>query len=147
MNQFADKAAAIETLVDDFFGPVISRYTRAQALADGVLVDVSKVAREAGFLFPVAMTSASWEDCVAWSDRDNDMQTYQDESGRLWDVLFMAYVNVRRHRDVRGPLRYSLLRVPRDGFATSAHRTELEIVLSSGDEGEPVLTISLPNED
>ena len=37
---------------------VISSYSRAQAIEDGVLVDVSTVAKEAGIKFPVAMTAA-----------------------------------------------------------------------------------------
>ncbi len=37
------------------FAPVISVYTRAQAIEDGVLVDVSETAREAGFRIPVAV--------------------------------------------------------------------------------------------
>ncbi|MCE9563538.1 MAG: hypothetical protein K8U57_15970 [Planctomycetes bacterium] len=37
---------------------VIHSYTRANALADGVLVDVSETAREAGIRFPVALTQA-----------------------------------------------------------------------------------------
>jgi type I site-specific restriction endonuclease len=41
---------------DDFFGEVIFYYTRAQAIKDGVLVDVSKLASEAGFKYPVAVT-------------------------------------------------------------------------------------------
>jgi hypothetical protein len=36
---------------------LIYAYTRAQALADGVLVDVSPMAREAGFRFPTAITA------------------------------------------------------------------------------------------
>ena len=32
---------------------VIFTYTRAQAIADGVLIDVSKLAREASFRYPV----------------------------------------------------------------------------------------------
>ena len=39
---------------------LIHSYTRAQALADGALVDVSSVAAEYGILFPVAMTRASY---------------------------------------------------------------------------------------
>jgi len=69
------------------FGEPISIYTRRQALDDGVLVDVSEMAREAGFRFPVALTRAAWEDCVSWSDADSKRQTHQDEAGRLWDVL------------------------------------------------------------
>jgi hypothetical protein len=39
-------------------------HTRTQAIEDGVLVDVSKTAKEAGFLYPVEITSAAWADCV-----------------------------------------------------------------------------------
>ena len=35
-------------------------YTRAQALADGVLVDVTTTAQEAGIKYPVALTRAVW---------------------------------------------------------------------------------------
>ena len=35
---------------------LISSYTRSEALADGVLVDVTETAREAGFVIPVALT-------------------------------------------------------------------------------------------
>jgi hypothetical protein len=38
---------------------LIHRYTRADALRDGVLVDVSATAREAGFRWPVALTRAA----------------------------------------------------------------------------------------
>ena len=38
-----------ERSVECFFGNVISTYTRAQAIEDGVLVDVSGMAMEAGF--------------------------------------------------------------------------------------------------
>jgi hypothetical protein len=44
---------------------VISSYTRAQAIADGELVDVSTIAREAGFRFPTAITRALWADIAA----------------------------------------------------------------------------------
>ena len=42
---------------------VISTYSRAQALEDGVLVDAGPLAKEAGFRWPVAITAAAWEDC------------------------------------------------------------------------------------
>ena len=64
----------------EIFGELISTYTRAQALDDGVLVDVSAIAAEAGFKWPAAMTRAAWEDCVAWGEADSKRQTYQDEA-------------------------------------------------------------------
>ena len=51
----------------EYFGEPISIYTRAQAIEDGVLVDVSESAREAGFKFPVAVTRTVW-DCYVVPD-------------------------------------------------------------------------------
>ena len=45
---------------EPFFGDVIFTYTRAQALADGVLIDAGALAQEAGFRLPVAITAAAW---------------------------------------------------------------------------------------
>ena len=44
---------------------LIHRYSRADALRDGVLIDVSETAREAGIRWPVALTQATWECCVS----------------------------------------------------------------------------------
>jgi hypothetical protein len=40
---------------------LIHRYTRADAIRDGVLSDVSETAKEAGIRWPVALTAAVWE--------------------------------------------------------------------------------------
>lgn len=130
-----------------FFGQVISVYTRAQALADGVLIDAGPMAREAGFRWPVAVTAAAWEDCVAWSECDSDRQTHQDQSGRLWDVLFMAAYAARANAATGSELRFELYRVPRDGRSTEAELTTLKLMVSPDDNAEPVMTILLPNED
>jgi hypothetical protein len=58
---------------------LIHRYTRADAIRDGVLIDVSVVAREAGVRYPVALTRAVWERCVAVPPG----VLCQDEAGRL----------------------------------------------------------------
>lgn len=129
------------------FGDVVYSYTRAQAIADGVLVDITETAREAGFQRPVAMTDAAREDCVAWSDADNAAQTYQDESGRLWDVLTMAMFAIRRQRTPVQVLNFDLLRVPRDGHSSQATTATLKLMIGPGDDGLPVLTILLPFED
>ena len=67
-----------EQSAESFFGNVISTYTRAQAIEDGVLVDAGSMAKEAGFNWPVALTAAAWADCVAWTEDDNRQQVYQD---------------------------------------------------------------------
>jgi hypothetical protein len=41
---------------------LIHRYTRADALRDGVLIDVSQTAREAGIRYPVGLLAARISD-------------------------------------------------------------------------------------
>ena len=130
-----------------FYGEVIYVYTRAQALADGALIDAGSMASEAGFRWPVAVTAAVWEDCVAWRESDSDRQIYQDQSGRLWDVLFLAAYAARAKAHAASQLRFELVRVPRDGRSTQAEPTTLKLVVGPGDDAEPVMTILLPQED
>jgi hypothetical protein len=71
---------------------LIHRYSRADAIRDGVLIDVSETAREAGFKWPVALTAAVWARCVAVPPG----VACQDEAGRLWDVLFLLALAARQ---------------------------------------------------
>lgn len=48
----------------EIFGGPINTYGRSEAIEDGVLVDVTETACEAGFAIPVALTIGVWEDCV-----------------------------------------------------------------------------------
>lgn len=125
----------------------VSVYTRAQAIEDGVLVDVSSTARETGIRFPVALTDAVWNDCVAWEDEDTRRQTLQDQAGRLWDVLWMLRLAVGSGRADEAERRFSLFRVPRGGRSKRPRRVVLKATCGPGDEGEPVITVMLPHED
>jgi len=140
-HQTADSLGSI-------FGDVVYAYTRAQALEDGFLVDVSEVAAEARFTVPVALTRALWEDCVAWADDDTKRQTYQDEAGRLWDVVYMASLAAQQAA-ARGlsEVCYSIYRVPRGGRGVRARLTSIKMVIGPGDAGEPVITLMQPSED
>ncbi|MGF6858354.1 DUF6573 family protein [Paraburkholderia sp. CI3] len=127
------------------FGHVIFSYTRAQAIADGVLVDVSGAANEIGFRHPVALTAGAWSECVAWSDADSQLQTTQDERGRLQDVLWLAKLAARNGQG--SAVEFDVRRVPRDGHSRYPHRMRLRLVIGPGDAGEPVLTMMLLEED
>lgn len=124
---------------EDLFGPVIHAYTRAQAIADGVLIDVSRLSSEAGFRFPAAMTAAAWEQAVAWPD---DQDAGQSEEGRLWDVVYMAAYAARSRGG--SELLYTLGVVSRGGHEPET--VQLKCVVGPGDDGEPVVTIMLPEE-
>ncbi len=131
----------------DFFGPVIHSYTRAMALDDGYLVDISDTAREAGFKIPVAVTREVWNRYIEWDKDDTDRQAYQDQAGRLWDVCWMARHGISGAKKHESQTLFELYVIPRDGTTIEAERTALKIVIGPGDEGEPVITIMLPHED
>jgi hypothetical protein len=136
-----------EQTTESFFGNVISTYTRAQAIEDGVLIDAGSLANEAGFRWPVALTAGAWADCVDWAEEDSRQQIHQDQSGRLWDVLYMASHAIRTRKESGDRLLFQLYRVPRDGQTMEAELTTLKLMIGPGDNGEPVITILLPNED
>jgi hypothetical protein len=136
-----------EQSTESFFGKVISSYTRAQAIEDGVLIDAGPMASEVGFIWPVALTSTVWADCVAWTDDDSQKQVHQDQSGRLWDVVYMASYAIRTSKDSGDRLLFQIYRVPRDGHSTKAVCMTLKLIIGPGDTGKPVITILLPNED
>jgi len=116
-------------------------YTRAQAIADGVLIDASETAHEAGFAIPVALTKALWDDIEAIPER---YQGIQDVAGRLWDVLWMGYLAARTHPTTTDPLCYQvIMRV--EGSRKSCY--SIKMVIGPGDGGEPVLTLMKPEED
>jgi hypothetical protein len=119
---------------------VIFQYTRAQAIEDGVLVDASEMAREAGIRYPVALTQAVWAECVAVPDG----VTGQDEAGRLWDILWMFRCAAARGQG-GDELRFGLYVKNREGRA--AELVELKAHCGPGDEAEPVITIMMPGED
>ena len=121
-------------------------YTRAQALADGTLIDAGEIAREAGFAVPVAISAAAWADCIAWDASDSERQTHQDLDGRLWDVLWMASCAARASAP-SDRITYQLYRVKRDGRSREATLATLQLHVGPGDAGEPVATIMLPHED
>jgi hypothetical protein len=133
--------------MDSYFGEVVSTYTRAEALADGVLLDAGPASREAGFRWPVALTAAAWFDSVEWTEDDSVRQIHQDLSERLWDVLYMASHAIRKSIEPSDALQFKLYRVPRDGCSMEAKLVALKLVVGPGDHGEPVITILLPDEN
>lgn len=121
-------------------GVLIYSYTRAQAIADGVLIDVSNLAKEAGFRFPVAMTSTVWGKCVSVPEGVEG----QDETGRLWDVLSMLRFRIRASSGKEGELFFEVL-VRNDN--QRPRKVKLKAVCGPGDDAEPVITVMLPEED
>ena len=121
---------------------LIHSYTRADALRDGVLIDASHAAREAGLRYPVALTRAAWERCVAVPPG----VLCQDEAGRLWDVLWLLRCAIRGSTGSAREVRFGV-HVRNDNRERTPPLVHLKAVCGPGDQGEPVLTVQLPGED
>ena len=126
---------------------VLSVYTRAHAIEDGALVDVSETAREAGIKFPVAVTAAVWADCCEWTEADEKKKGGygQSERGRLWDVISMLRFAISAGKQ-GDRLLYKVSRIPRPGYGAKRLVT-LKSICGPGDRPEPVITVMEPSED
>ena len=127
---------------DSPFGPVIYSYTRAQAVADGVQVEVTKTAQEAGIIFPMFLTRAVFDKYVAVPPG----ATGQDEAGRLWDVVWMARFAILRARP-------GVDRIPVALYVRNDNRAArlVKLIATCGaldiDDPQPAITILMPDED
>ena len=119
---------------------LIGSYMRSEALDDGVLVDVTEMAREAGFVIPVARTRAAWDLCVALSPAAQ--RACNDERGRLWDVLSMLRWAISRS-SAGSEVRFEVFCVTE---SVRPSRVTLRSLVGPGDDGQPVVTVMLPAE-
>ena len=126
---------------ESLFGPVIYSYTRQQALADGVQVEVTATAKEAGITFPVFLTRAVFDAYVAVPTG----VTGQDEAGRLWDVVWMLrFAILRSNGQDRIPV---ALYVQNDNGAAKLVKLIAQCGPLDVDDPQPAITIMLPDED
>lgn len=128
-NTWSESEVKPEPTLEEVFGPVISRYTRKQALEDGVLADVTNTEAGKLFKYPTAITS----DLFDALKRGNGAkpETY---AARLWDVLYMS-----RHGKIEGSDSW---------FKVIVGNRTLELRCNCGpdDEGAPCMTIGFPGD-
>jgi hypothetical protein len=124
---------------------LVHSFTRKDAFDEGMLIDATAMAAEAGFRVPLALTDTVWADCVAWPEGTKGGWG-QSQDGRLWDVLYMAGQAARRARSDGGArVAFQVYRVPRSGWR--ATKVELVLTIGPGDDGAPVATVLAPGEE
>jgi len=124
------------------FGEVVYTYTRAQAVADGFQVEVTKTAHEAGIKFPMFLTRAVYDSFVTVPEG----VTAQDEAGRLWDLVWMTRFGIIRARP-------GVDRIPVALYVRNGNRAAklVKLIAQCGptdiDDPAPAITVMMPDED
>lgn len=126
---------------DDSWNVVYS-YSREQAIADGVLVDVTEAAKAIGFKLHTVVTDHLFHGYVEVPE-GLDRSFGQSVAGRLHDLMVLALFAARRAVNTdRVTFKCDFLMAP-------GRKETVEVVahIGPGDHGEPVLTIMLPEDD
>ena len=130
---------------------VIDGYSRAQAIEDGVLIDMSELAREAGIKYPVAVTAAVYAVLSPWGDGEKPeagQALYglgQSMQGRAWDMLAILLYGIRRGQGGDRVDFAPLFLMP--GKGDKPRGVQMYALCGPGDDAEPVITVMMPGED
>ena len=124
---------------------IVYAYTRAQALADGVLVDVTEDAKQFGFKVPVAITANLLNLYVKASE--GLIAEGQSTEARLRDVLMVLLYKIKQQRPNTDRITFKVKFAMGPTRRNISRTVELTAVIGPGDEGEPVLTIMLPEDE
>jgi type I site-specific restriction endonuclease len=129
--------------MSNVFGEVISVYSRAQAIEDGVLVDLSRWSKEMGIRFPVAVTDTVFHTYLNPSKEVAEAQG-QDVEGRIWDLLTMFRWSIHN-----GKAKSEIQFQTRFVMDTRGKQQDItfKALCHGGDNLEPVITIMMPHED
>lgn len=126
---------------------IIFRYSRKQAMRDGVLVDCTNadfgdLARKLGIKINLAMTSGAWDATIGGIDEP--LSAGQSIEGRMWDVLYAFRYAIAKGGTDTDRVFFKVAVQQLDG---SRKDVDLWSLIGPGDEGEAVITIMLQGED
>lgn len=136
---------------------IIDVYSRKQAIADGIQVLANpQTTKEAGIKFPVYFTKTAYEKYVKVPE---GMDGYQDEIGRLWDILMMFRYKARGTESNQITFEVSVSLPNRGDWTRNEKRKPdagpdqrlvtlfSEIGPFDFDDPSPAITIMIPGED
>lgn len=131
IHRYIRKTAPKNWLAEGFWddAEVISQYSRAQAIEDGELVDVTKLAK-GYFKFPMAFTRALWNVV----DRQAKKPGY-DLKGIVHDIFSIMSLAARRGGSV---IKFTVRIGKKD--------EKLMSVVGPGDDPRPVITVGYPQD-
>lgn len=108
----------------------ISKYSRADAIADGLLYDISTYTERVGIVYPVAVTKAVWGNLEHHDEDENPMS-------RL-----AQFILVLRSEMIKGGQKDSI-----NFSLTFGQLYHFIAAVLPGDNFEPVVTVTMKGED
>lgn len=121
---------------------VIFSFSRAQAISEEILINVTAQAREAGFKLHTVVTDNLFHSYITPpAGLEGEGQSIE---GRLHDVFFVLLAAIRSAKAATDYVEIEVLFLMEPG---RQEKVKVVAVIGPGDEGEPVLTIMLPGDD
>jgi hypothetical protein len=121
---------------------LINSYKRAHAIDDEVLIDVTSMAREAGFRYPVFITRNLWDGYI---DPAPQLQ-HENTTSRLWDTLANLAATIKSTKNPGNCLWFTVsFQMCFDG-KRSTEEIRLQSIVKRGYNSTKVITIMLPDE-
>jgi hypothetical protein len=120
---------------------LISSYSRNEAIADGVLIDITALASQRGFRLPTAITATLLGRYLEPSEKLKDMG--QSFEGRLHDLLYLTFLAAKNSKD-SDRVYFEVLFLNESG---GYDKPTIIAHVGPGDDREPVMTIMLPEDD
>lgn len=120
--------------------PIVFSYTRAQAIDDGVLIDVTAEAKGYVFKLPFAIGDKLYNRYV--TPPPGLEGEGQSLSGRLHDLMTLAALSARKGLQPDQVV-FEVLFLMKPG---KHEKVRCVLHVSPGDHGEPVLTLCLPED-
>jgi hypothetical protein len=111
---------------------IISFYSAKQAEEDGILVNVTEAAKETGFKWTTRISIGVHQLCTP--PKSNKIQSYR---GRLHDVLWMAFLAIKRNHSSDSIVPYKV---------KISRKVETLWITIDGTMGEPAIHIITPSE-
>ncbi|WP_332450634.1 helix-turn-helix domain-containing protein [Methanoculleus sp.] len=116
--------------------PEQQRKTRQDAIDDGDLVEITRMGRDIGITLPLAVSERAAQSMVPFPNIPQEVVTEN-----LWDTLHAFRDKACRTVEEEFEFQVSLYQ---NGFVPTL---TFKAAVSPGDDGEPVITIMLPDED
>lgn len=114
------------------------KYTRAQALAEGLLMDITELAKNFGVNVPAAVTVDVFVHCIL-EENEAGEPDHQEMSDRLVAMLLSLTRTLLQQPDLG---KSQTIELP--GQLGKEPHPPIQAKLHGGDDGEPVITFMFP---